>query len=164
MVYTSLVGTWMVGPWYVDMAAANAPQQKWSFHKLPCYKTCDNTDQPEFLVMFKGVKDPDLAWAAAELLLKPEYDVDLSLLTGAIPIYKDNVNKGGWATDPVWQKFGQLGIDPELRPRWHVDGYAEVASVITPELQAAQFGEKGVKEALADAEKAANEVLESVRA
>lgn len=161
--YSGVVGSANMGPWQIWSIRKNAPQLKLSIHKWPCNKTCDNVDAAECLVIMKDAKDPDLSWDGIKVLLNPEWDLELGIPRGCLPVFAENLDKGGYVSDPPFKVYAEIGRDPELRPRAWVEGYEEIASVITPELQAIWFNKKGVKEGLAAAEKAGNEAIQRFR-
>jgi multiple sugar transport system substrate-binding protein len=159
LVRSGIVGTWNAGPWFIWDLRANAPQLNWSLTQWPCNTTCDNVDAPECLVILKDAKDPDLSWQGIKLLINPEFDLELSPPRGSLPVFEENLDKGAYAEDPPFIKYAEIARNPELRPRAWVEGYEDVASVITPELQAVWFDQKGVAEGLASAEAFGNEAM-----
>jgi len=163
LVYNGFVGSWSVGPWFIGMAASNAPQLNWSLHQLPCHKTCDNVDTPECVMIAKGVPDLETSWKMAAAITIPELDEVLSTVVGSLPIYAENLSKGKWASDPAFVRFGEIGQDPELRARWWVEGYNELVPVVGAEIEPAWYGQLDPKEALTNAQKAGEAVLERVK-
>jgi multiple sugar transport system substrate-binding protein len=159
LVYNNFIATWHTGLWFRGQAEANAPQLKWSLHPVPCHKTCDNADTPECLVMPKGVRDPQLSWDAAVAITTPEFDEILSAQVGALPIFKGNLGKGQWATEPTFMEFAKIGAHPELRNRQWVIGYDEIVAAVLAEIEPVWYNQRSVKEGLAAAEKAGNEVI-----
>lgn len=163
LVRSGIVGTWNAGPWFIWDLRTNAPQINWSITQWPCKVTCDNVDAPECLVILKDAKDPNLSWEGIKLLVNPELDLELSPPRGSLPVFEENLDKGAYAEDPPFIKYAEIARSPELRPRSWVEGYEDVASVITPELQAVWFDQKGVAEGLSAAEQAGNEAMERIR-
>jgi ABC-type glycerol-3-phosphate transport system substrate-binding protein len=123
-------------------------------------------DTPECIIVPKGAKDPDLSWQAIELLLDPKIDLEHALVQGFLPAYTENLDKLGEAAtqnQEAIKTYAEIGKSPELRPRQWVEGYDEMVSVVMPEIQAVWFNQKSVKDGLATAEQAGNEVLTRVR-
>ena len=157
--YSGVIGSFNAGPWSVWSIRANAPQINFSVNKWPCAKTCDNVDAPECLVILKDADDPDLSWEGIKVLLNKEWDLELGSPRGALPVFTENLSKGAYKDDPPFAAYAEIGRDADLRPRSWVEGYEEIASVITPELQAIWFDQKTVAEGLAAADKAGNEAM-----
>mgnify|MGYP005849474161 FL=1 len=85
MTLAGSVGMWITGFWSPAGYDANAPQLKYSTRPMHCYKTCDNVDTPECMVVLKGAKRPVLSWEAIKLLLDPKIDLERSWVTGWLP-------------------------------------------------------------------------------
>jgi multiple sugar transport system substrate-binding protein len=163
LVESGKVATWNHGAWYIWDARRRAPQLNFSLHQWPCYRACDNVDAPECVVMLQDVRDRALTWQAITLLVTPELDLELAGPRGGLPVFEENLRKGVFATDPEFKEYARIGSSKELRPRAWVEGYEEIAAVITPELQAVWFNRKSRREALAAAEQAGNAMMQRVR-
>jgi hypothetical protein len=78
-------------------------------------------------------------------------------------VYEENLDRGSFATDPAFKADARIGRGMDPRPRAFVDGYEEVATAITPELQAVWLNQKSPKDGLAAAERAGNAALARLR-
>jgi ABC-type glycerol-3-phosphate transport system substrate-binding protein len=166
VVKSGTIGSWINGVWFVEEALATAPQLKWSLHPRPGYKTSDDVDTPECIIIPKGAKDPALSWEAIQLLLDPGIDLDHALVQGFLPAYQDNLDRLGDAATvnkEAMSAYAGIGKNPDLRPRQWVEGYDEVVSVVLPEIQAVWFNQKSVKDGLVAAEKVGNEVIQRIK-
>jgi ABC-type glycerol-3-phosphate transport system substrate-binding protein len=161
--YSGVIGSFNAGPWSIWSIRTNAPQINFSIHQWPCAKTCDNVDAPECLIVLKDASDPDLSWEGIKVLLNKEWDLELGAPRGALPVFDENLDKGAYAEDPPFVAYAKIGRGEGLRPRSWLEGYEEIASHITPEIQAVWFDQKSVAEGLAAAEKAGNEALARIK-
>jgi ABC-type glycerol-3-phosphate transport system substrate-binding protein len=166
VVKSGKVGSWINGVWFVEEALATAPNLKWSIAQRPGYKTFDDVDTPECIIIPKGAKDPALSFEAIKLLLDPQIDLDHALVQGFLPAYQENLDRlpvAATKNKEALTTYAAIGRNPDLRQRQWTEGYDEIVRVVMPEIQAVWFNQKSVKDGLIAAETAGNKVITRIK-
>jgi multiple sugar transport system substrate-binding protein len=117
--------------------------------------------QANNIVLFKDSKQRDLAWTTMRHMNKDTSDLAFQNGAGYLPVALSNFDKPPFSTDPAWQVVTKQAKRPDSKPYPIVTNYQEMMNVIGEELVAAYKNQKIAKEALADAFKRAQDLLDA---
>ncbi len=157
---TGKVAMWMGGSWNIPDFRKN-PDMKFMTALNPEKKTRTLMLQANNLVLFKESKQRDLAWTVLRYMNKESSDLAWNAAGGYVPVALANLDQPPFSTDPAWVVIGKQVRRPDSKPYPIVTNYQEMMNTIGEELVAAYKNQKIAKEALADAFKRAQDLLDA---
>ena len=157
---TGKVALWMGGSWNIPEFRRNFPDMKFMTALNPEKKTRTLMLQANNLVLFRESKARDLAWTLIRHMNKDASDLAWNGAAGYVPVTLSNFDKPPYSTDPAWQVVTRQVRRPDSRPYPIVTNYQEMMNVIGEELVRAFRNEKVAKEALGEAHRKAQELLD----
>ncbi|HLH73553.1 MAG TPA: extracellular solute-binding protein [Chloroflexota bacterium] len=162
VVENSKIGQWHTGCWVIPTYANTAPNLKYSVDLMPAL-----TDDNRSMIIggnnvgaFKGTKHPDQAWEALAWIGSADMDLVWNSLAGYLPVRVANWQKSPYTDDPKWKVVVEQAQRKDTRPIPIFVGYEEITDKIGSELQAAYFNKKTPQQALADAQKEGNDLMQ----
>ncbi len=154
-----LDGSWLFG------YRKDAPF-KWGIALVPAPagNTSSSNIGGEHLILFKNSKSKDAAWKFINFLTSTTTQLDWDKTTGFMPIRKTvgtNADYLKWVneTEPRMLPFVQGMQTAHARPA--TPKYNEISDAFSREIQKAMLGQASPQDALAAAEKAVNDILQS---
>jgi multiple sugar transport system substrate-binding protein len=157
---TGKVALWMGGSWNIPEFRKGFPDMKFMTALNPEKKTRTLMLQANNLVLFKESKQRDLAWTTMRHMNKDTSDLAFQAGAGYMPVTLTNFDKPPFSTDPAWQVVTKQARRSDSKPYPIVTNYQEMMNVIGEELVAAYKNEKLPKDALAEAHRRAQELLD----
>jgi ABC-type glycerol-3-phosphate transport system substrate-binding protein len=158
-VETGKVALWIGGSWTIPGYRKN-PDVKFMTALNPEKKTRTLMLQANNIVLFKDSKVRDLAWTVMRHMNKESSDLAWNSGAGYVPVALSNFDKPPFSTDPAWVIVTKQVRRPDSKPYPIVTNYQEMMNVIGEELVAAYKNQKIAKEALAEASRRAQELLD----
>ncbi|HEX2514218.1 MAG TPA: extracellular solute-binding protein [Chloroflexota bacterium] len=157
---TGKVALWMGGSWNIPEFRRNFPDMKFMTALNPEKKTRTLMLQANNQVLFREGKARDLAWTLLRHMNKESSDLAWNGAAGYLPVALANFDKPPFGTDPAWQVVTRQVRRPDSKPYPIVTNYQEMMNVIGEELVRAFRNEKVAKEALGEAHRRAQELLD----
>jgi multiple sugar transport system substrate-binding protein len=157
---TGKVAMWMGGSWNIPEFRRNFPDMKFMTALNPEKKTRSLMLQANNFVLFKESKQRDLAWTLARYMNMESSDLAWNAAGGYVPVSLSNFDKPPYSNDPAWQTVTRQVKRNDSKPYPIVTNYQEMMNVIGEELVAAYRNQKIAKEALAEAHRRAQELLD----
>jgi multiple sugar transport system permease protein len=138
------------GPWMLTQIEEKAPglKGKWGVAPLPEDRAASSYMGGCNLVLFKGSKNPDLAWSFMQYLATRESQVAWFKSTGDLPSRPDAWNDPALADEPSLQAFRtqlESAEPPPGLPEWE-----QMADVIARRMEQAVLKQKSVTDALGE--------------
>jgi len=150
---TGKVALWTEGAWQIPAYRSGFPDLKFGVALNPQKKTRTLMVQGNNLAIFKDSKQRDLAWTAARHMNKVESDLLWNSAGGYPPVALANKDMPPFSTDPDWMTvMTQLGR-PDSKPYPIVTNYQEMMNQFGEEATFALSNKKTAKDALADAQR-----------
>jgi multiple sugar transport system substrate-binding protein len=150
----------MGGSWNIPEFRKGFPDMKFMTALNPEKKSRTLMLQANNLVLFKESKQRDLAWTTMRHMNKDTSDLAFQAGAGYMPVTLTNFDKPPFSTDPAWQVVTKQARRSDSKPYPIVTNYQEMMNVIGEELVAAYKNEKLPKDALAEAHRRAQELLD----
>lgn len=158
---TGKVALWIGGSWNIPEFRRNFPDMKFMTVLNPEKKSRTVMLQANNLVLFNESKQQDLGWTLMRHMNKEPNDLAWNAAAGYVPVSLSNLDKPPFSNDPAWQVVARQVRRPDSKPYPIVTNYQEMMNVIGEELVRAFKNEKVAKEALADAQRRAQELLDA---
>ena len=157
---TGKVAMWIGGSWNIPEFRRGFPDMKFMTALNPEKKSRSVMLQANNLVLFKESKSRDLAWTLMRYMNKDTSDLAWNSAAGYVPVTTANFDKPPYSTDPAWQAVTRQLRRPDSKPYPIVTNYQEMMNAIGEELVRAFKNEKLAKEALGEAHRRAQELLD----
>ncbi len=157
---TGKVALWMGGSWNIPEFRKGFPDMKFMTALNPEKKSRTLMLQANNFVLFKDSKMHDLGWTLARHMNKETSDLAWNSNSGYVPVALANFDKPPFSTDPAWQVVTKQVRRSDSKPYPIVTNYQEMMNVIGEELVSAFENKKIAKEALAEAHRRAQELLD----
>jgi multiple sugar transport system substrate-binding protein len=157
---TGKVALWVGGSWNIPEFRRNWPDMKFMTALNPEKKSRTVMLQANNIVLFKDSKVRDLAWTVMRFMNKESSDLAWNSAAGYVPVALANFDKPPYSTDPAWIPVTRQIRRSDSKPYPIVTNYQEMMNVIGEELVAAYRNQKIAREALAEAHRRAQELLD----
>ena len=149
------------GPWTIGDMKSRLPesfQDKWATAGNPGPDGLGSAAPGgSSLVVFKGARKPQEAWALIQHLLDPGNQVVFQKLTGDLPARRSAWASAGLVQDPIVQPFGSQLERSRALPK--VPEWERIVSEMQIVAERMVRGQFGVKEAAAEMDKRADNLL-----
>lgn len=157
---TGKVAQWMGGSWNIPEFRKNFPDMKFMTAPNPEKKSRTLMVQANNFVLFKDSKQRDLGWTLARYMNKETSDLAWNSAAGYVPVSLANFDKPPFSNDPAWQVVTKQVRRSDSKPYPIVTNYQEMMNAIAEELVTAFENKKVAKEALAEAHRRGQELLD----
>lgn len=162
VVESGSIGIWYSAAFGFANYAAQAPDLNYGVTLCPENDNRGGIIRANNLYAFRESKNPDAAFALIEHLEKPEINLEYGKTAAYITALLETQDAPFYQQDERWKVALEQARLPENEWQSHFRGYPEAAAAIGSELHLAYLGQKTPEQALADAEAAAEAVLQSV--
>jgi multiple sugar transport system substrate-binding protein len=156
---TGKIAMWFTGAFSMPSYDRNYPDLRYGLALMPKNKSRGVVVRGNNLFLFSGSKQKEAAFRFMTFMARDDMSYIYTTTTGYPPTTKANEGKEPYSTDPRWKIVLEQAAVKENIFQPFFPGYVEGALLVAEELAAAYKGEKTPKDALADAEKRATEVL-----
>lgn len=156
------VAMWMQGSWNLSQYESTMPDINWDVALLPAYKNDAHNALVDDYAITKDSKHPEAAYKVISYLTQPENDYYFATNSGNMPVRKATYEEKELKENEKFQVFVDAFNLEETEPKPLCGGYEELGVAVATELQKAWFGQVSAEEALAAADKVANDILERV--
>jgi multiple sugar transport system substrate-binding protein len=148
----------ITGPWFWKMLQKDVPNLKYGIAPIPGNKQQKTMAVTDNLIMFKSCKNKQAAWKFVEFFYKPELRQQWAETFGMIPELKSVAASDFVKKSTEWTTFLSLldtGMFVPLHPQWNA-----IADKIIVGVQQAQIGNATPQQALDDAKKEVDTILQ----
>jgi multiple sugar transport system substrate-binding protein len=157
------IALWNGGCWDIPSYRTNRPDFNFGVAIKPAKKSATVMIQGNNLAMFRESKQREAAWTLMRFMNREESDLAWNAQGGYLPVALANFEKPPFSTDPAWQMVIKQYRRQDTRPMPITVSYQEIMNAIGAELRAAYENKKPVKDALADAQRQAQDILDRAR-
>ncbi len=156
------IGMWnAVGNGAYNNYPKNMPDFEYALTMVPAHKNRGVIARGQGLYIMKAAKNKEGAWAFMRFASRDENSHNFTQAIRLGPVKTVNFSKEPYVSDPEWKvNLDQYRVKENVYQPIY-GGYTDGAKAIAEELQAAYTGQKTAKDALADAERRATQLLKA---
>lgn len=153
------------GPWTIGDMQSRLPadlQASWATAPFPGPRgPGSSTSGGSSLVVYKGARDPAVAWELAAKLITPDAQAKLQALTGDLPPTRAVWGATGLSSDPITRAFG-IQLD-RAKPLPKVPEWERIVTEMQSVAELTVRGRYSIDQAVREIDRRANRLLEKRR-